>query len=95
MCSDFRDTQYETTFGTVVINIFWFLSFCDGMVFGLGLARLKCVSFQLDADGELILLDRLFDPVTATGLVQGLDELRFRRLVIHGHLFHLGVAFLV
>ena len=41
------------------------------------------------------MLDRLFDPVTAAGLVQGLDELRFRRLVVHGQLLHLGVAFLV
>ena len=50
---------------------------------------------QLDADGELILLYGLLDPVAAAGLVQGLDELRLRRLVVDRHLFHLGVAFLV
>ena len=50
---------------------------------------------SLDADGELVLLYRLLDPMAAAGFVKGLDELRFRRLVVDCHLFHLRVSFLV
>ena len=50
---------------------------------------------SLDADGELVLLYRLLDPMAAAGFVKGLDELRFRRLVVDSHLFHLGISLLV
>ncbi len=50
------------------------------------LARGRC------SHGELILLDRLLDPVAAAGVEQRLVQLLLGALVLGGQLLHLGVA---
>lgn len=46
---------------------------------------------QSGAEGELVLLDGLFDPGPQAGLVEGLDEGLFSRVVLHGRLLGIMV----